>query len=407
MSTLSRLLIRNVSKGQTLSYLLANFIGLTIILCALQLHADLSPAMDTDSREDDLSYFGNDYLVITKRLGTLSALGMGESRFNVKEIEDIASQPWAKNVGNFKAADFSVYASVNIAGKGMSTAMFLEAVPDEFIDKKPANWSFDPLDPYSKPIPVIIPRDYLALYNFGFAPSRGLPQLSDEVVTSVPISIIMVGNGMREAVDARIVGFSSRLNTIAAPQEFIDWANDRFSTPNSITEEESHSPSRLIVSTTTSGDPAINDYLRQHGYEEAGNNIETGKASFFLTVVTGVIAGIGGVIAILAVIILLLSVFLLIQKNRVKIHQLMMLGYSPKTVSAYYLRLIGGINAGVLILSLAALWVLSLWWRNMLEALDIDTPSLWGTVVTGVAIMVIITVFNFFIVTRMIKKCFR
>ena len=44
----------------------------------------------------------------------------------------------------------------------MSTDMFFESVPDEFVDVKLDKWSFNPA---SDIVPIIIPRNYLNLYN--------------------------------------------------------------------------------------------------------------------------------------------------------------------------------------------------------------------------------------------------
>lgn len=409
MSTLSKLLIRNVSKGQTIAYLVANFIGLSIILCAVQLHSDLAPAMDR-SGEDGSSYLSDDYLIITKRLSSLSAIGGDKSRFTPQELDDIASQPWARKTGSFNSADFSVEGAVSFGGSGISSAMFLESVPDEFIDRKPEGWDYDTtaISDYSKaPVPVIIQRDYLALYNFGFAPSRGLPQLSDEMVKSAPLSLIMSGNGHKEVFPARIVGFSDRLNTISVPEKFLTWANNRYSTPVKTGGHVAQGPARLIIATTSAGDPKVEQYLEDQRYEAAGNNIESGKASFFLTVITAIIAGIGAIISILAIIILLLSVFLLIQKNKLKIHQLMTLGFSPMSISKYYFKIIGIVNLAVLALSMLTVWLLSTWWSGLMSSLDICGDSLWPSLISGVIAIAAITIFNFLIVARMVRKCFR
>ena len=58
------------------------------------------------------------------------------------------------------------------AGIHLSTDMFFESVPDEFVDIKLDKWHFDES---THTIPIIIPRNYLNLYNFGFAQSRSLP----------------------------------------------------------------------------------------------------------------------------------------------------------------------------------------------------------------------------------------
>ena len=64
------------------------------------------------------------------------------------------------------------------AGIHLSTEMFFEAVPDKFVDVSLDKWHFDE---NTHTIPIIIPRNYLNLYNFGFAQSRSLPKLSGRV----------------------------------------------------------------------------------------------------------------------------------------------------------------------------------------------------------------------------------
>ena len=47
-------------------------------------------------------------------------------------------------------------------GLHMSTAMFFESVPDEYVDVNLDKWEFDE---YERVVPIIIPRNYLNLYN--------------------------------------------------------------------------------------------------------------------------------------------------------------------------------------------------------------------------------------------------
>ena len=70
---------------------------------------------------------------------------------------------------------------------------------------------------------IIIPRNYLNLYNFGFAQSRSLPQLSEGVMGMVNLDIRITGVGRTENFKGKIVGFSNRLNTILVPETFMTW----------------------------------------------------------------------------------------------------------------------------------------------------------------------------------------
>ena len=47
-------------------------------------------------------------------------------------------------------------------------------------------------------IPIIIPRNYLNLYNYGFAKSQGLPQISEGIFQRVSLGIEVAGNGRTE-----------------------------------------------------------------------------------------------------------------------------------------------------------------------------------------------------------------
>ena len=51
----------------------------------------------------------------------------------------------------------------------MSTAMFFAIVPDAFVDVVSDKWTFIP---GTATVPIILPRNYLNLYNYGFARSR-------------------------------------------------------------------------------------------------------------------------------------------------------------------------------------------------------------------------------------------
>ena len=389
-----RLLRKNISVWQIAGYALANLAGLSIVLCALRFYGDVSDTFNSDD-----SFVRKDYLVISKKVSALNAIGVGgETTFSAAEVEKLNSQPWVRNTGTFTAANFNVYMSVNFQGKGMSTYMFLESIPDEFLDVSPEDWSFDPSNPE---VPIIMSKDYLTLYNFGFAATRGMPQISETLMARVPIKLTLSGTGGRMEVPARIVGFSSRLNTLAAPQEFIDWANRCFSP-----EVAAADPSRLIVEVNSPGDPAIERYMQRNGYEIAGDKADSSKAGYFLTLVTVIVAAIGGIISLLAFFILMLSIFLLLQKNRRKLHDLMLLGYSPGQTARPYNTLVITVNVTVLVLSVVLTELGASWWRPRMEDMGIAQGSPWPAVCAGAMITVVVTVANLLTIRRLVRRNF-
>lgn len=391
-----RLLRRNISAGQIAGYALANLVGLAIVLTAIQFYRDVTTVWD-----DEDSFISKDYLIISKKvsgLGSFMGADGGSTRFSEEEIADIASHRWARKVGRFNSAAFNVYAKVSLGGSSMGSDLFLESIPDDFFDVSPKGWGYEP--GRSDFVPVIISKDYLSLYNFGFATSRGMPQVSEEVIGMVPLQLSLSGNGRQQWVNARIVGFSSRLNTIAVPEEFMEWANREFSA------SASEAPSRLIVMLDKPGDPQVESYLDEHGYETAGDRAANGKAAYFLSLVTTVVIAVGLVISLLAFFILLLSIYLLLQKNREKIHQLMQLGYSPAQVARYYHLIILAVNLAVILSAIAVMLVASHQWRGPLATLGVESVTPWLTVAVGLAIMALITAGNLMAVSRTVRKGF-
>lgn len=389
-----RLLRRNISVGQMAGYAVANLVGLAIVVTALQFYRDVSGMLDDNGD----SLLQRDYVSVSHKVDGFGsfASSTADNGFTPEEIADIAARPWVRRVGEFTSARFNVAASIDMGGNNMSTALFFESIPDEYFDIRPDGWEFDPEHPE---IPIILSKDYLTLYNFGFASSRGLPQLSESLIGVVPLKISLSGNGRQAWYPAHIAGFSSRLNTIAVPADFMAWANGIYG--DSI-DNISSTPNRLIVELSRPGDPAIRDYLDDHGLEMSGDNSDNASASYFLRVITGIIMTIGGVITLLAFFILTLSLWLLLSKNRDKLFDLMQLGYSPDAVSLRYYIMVCTINFCVFVGAVAVLLVFRRFWTPLFDAIGWNGASIVPTLIVAIAIVFLITLLSMITIhTRM------
>lgn len=243
-----RLLRRNVSVAQTCGYAFASLVGLSIVLCAIQFYRDASGIFGADG-----SVSSRDFMVVSKQIGFSDR----NTSFTPDEIADLKAQPWVKAVGEFTASRFKAAISLDFAGRGLASETFFESLPAEFFDKLPSDWGFDPADGAEADVPIVLSRDYLSLYNFGFAATRGLPTLRENEIGMIPLTLTLRGrDGQTAVMRGHIAGFSSRINTIAVPEEFMHWANERFA-PGSAQE----APSRLVIETDKPGDPAIARYL--------------------------------------------------------------------------------------------------------------------------------------------------
>lgn len=387
-----RLLRHNISAAQLAGYALANLVGLTIVITAIQFYRDITAVWNAED-----SFISRDYLILSHHVSGLgSVLGTSKTEFDDDEIAGLEAQPWVRRIGRFTSSNFNVSASVNMGGNALNTALFLESIPSEFFDVEPDGWHWQP----GQSVPVIISKEYLTLYNFGFASSRGLPQISESMISMVPLQLSLSGAGRQQWVKARIVGFSSRLNTIAVPEEFLKWANAEFS------EEPTRAPSRLIVEVNTPGDPAIQQYLESNSLESAGDKVDNGRAAYFLSVTTAVVIAVGAIISILAFFILLLSIYLLLQKNREKLHDLMMQGYAPSSVARLYYLIVGAVNAAVLCASIIVMLIGSHLWKEPLQSIGAGTGSPVVAILTAVIIMSVITAGNFLAISINVRRTF-
>lgn len=165
MTLLWKLLRSHLSFAQTFGFALAGVVGMTVVLASMQAYRDVLPLFEAPD-----SFAKGDFLVLSKQVGTLNSLGMGSTDFSSGELDELASQPFVRSIGAFTPADYRVTGSVGMGGIGFSTYLFFESVPDRFLDVDSQAWHYEP---GSRDIPIVIPRNYLNLYNFGFARSQG------------------------------------------------------------------------------------------------------------------------------------------------------------------------------------------------------------------------------------------
>ncbi|MGM9868688.1 MAG: ABC transporter permease [Sodaliphilus sp.] len=389
-SLMWKLLRKHISKAQLIGFSLANLIGLSIVILAVQFYCDVLPVFN-----DEESFISKDYLIITRNLTSAGALMGGTTEFSPELIADIKAQPWCRKVAPFVNSEFAVTASIGVDNAhAMRTQFFFESIPSEFIDVDPT-WKFNPSNPT---VPVIMSRDYLSLYNFGFASTQGMPQISESEASSIPLVFNLAGNGLRDNVQGRIVGFSNRLNTIIVPQEFMTWANNKYGQGGKL------QPLRLIIEVNRPGDPAIQKYMDEHSYNIAGDKTNSGKTYYFLTVIVSIVVIVGVLISLLSFFVLMLSIYLLLQKNTRKLQDLLMLGYSPQEVSRPYIKMVLYINGAVLFLALVLMFAARASYMVMLSGLGTKGGTIVASIVVAIAIMASITTGNILAIRRKIRS---
>ena len=392
-----KLLRRHISLPQFAGFFFANLLGMMIVLLSLQFYSDVKPVF---SEED--GFIRPDYLILSKRISSLNAIGLGSvSTFSDKEMDELRAQPFAKRVGAFTASQYKVSCSMGISCVAQfGTEMFFESVPDAFVDVDLKKWHFREGDDV---VPIILPRTYLAIYNFGFAQSQNLPKISEGIVGMVEMTIAMRGNGRNEYIKGRVIGFSTRLNTILVPESFIRWSNARYA------PEADIEPSRIILEVGNPADDAIVNYINEKGYEMEDDKLDAGRMTFFLRLTAGIVMLVGLLISLLSFYILMLSIYLLVEKNTEKMRTLLLIGYSPARVALPYQLLTIGMNAAVLLLAMGGLCLLrSLYMEQLWRVFPkMSDGSILPAVLLGIVLFAIVSIVNAIIIRHRINQIWK
>lgn len=393
MKLIWKLLRENISKPQLIGFAVTSLIGMSIVLLAFQFYFDINPLF---TGKDKL--LKEDFLTITKKVGILDGLSSRSNGFSQNEIDDLKKQPFVKNVGAFTPSQFNVFGGFNSQKLGIAfnTEMFFESVPDQFIDVASDSWRFSPVD---NTVPIILPKNYLDLYNFGFAQASSMPRISEQLIGLINLDISITGrNGLRQQMKGRIVGFSNRLNSILVPETFMTWANQQYGgTPSE--------PARLIIEVSNIADPNLSGYFKDKGFEISGDNTTASKMSFFLKIIIGIVVSVGILICVLSFFILVLSIYLLLEKNMNKLKTLRLIGYSKSIVVKPYEWLAVGLNLVILVLSLAVTFIVRAQYLNFVGKLLPVAEARFSlyTVLIGFTIFVLLSLLNILIIRRKVK----
>lgn len=316
MRLIWKVLRQHISISQLFGFLMANIIGLAIIVIGLQLYRDVQPLMT-----DKEGFMNPDFMVISKPVENV----FEKPVFTAEEIADIESQDFVAKTGVFTPAKYSVY----LVSSHFETYMFFESVPEDFIDVNSEDWVFNPGD---NVLPIILPRAYLNLYNFGFAPTASMfPAISESMISDIVLDLRLGEAPDELQVKGRVVGLSSRLNTILVPQSFMDWSNELLAP-----EKENEGYSRIIVQVTNPTDKRIASYFEKHGFMVEGDKLDASKAGWLMRLLVAAVMLIGLIICALACYVLVLSIFLLMQRNQEAIRNLRGIGYTVAKVSIPY-----------------------------------------------------------------------
>lgn len=390
---LQKLQRKTLIPSQMAAYTLSLLVGATIALLSLQLYADLKPLLNSQT-----DVFRAHTVTVSKTVTAVKTARKKGIYFTDKELQRLKQQEFVKEVAQFNNSTFNVSAAISFGGQQMSTDLFFESVPDGYVDIQSDDWRWDSTSNF---LPIVIPEDYLNLYNFGFAESQSLPVVAPGLLSQVTFNVFVEGNGKRKVYNSRIVGLSSKINSILVPEDFLLWANREFGAA------DDKGSSRLLVEFSDASDERIAEYFKANGLNINKAELESSKMAFFFRLAMGFVMAIAMVIILLSMALIVMSMNLIVHRNREMFINLRNIGYSVGTMSRFYKVVTSLLTVGVIMLSaVIVVWIRS-YYLARLSTMFNAGGTLAPTIIGSLSLAALLLVICNHSIVRTIKRIIR
>ena len=367
--------MRTQHRSRLWAALLALCIGTTLLLLSVMIWWNFRELLYGKNQNDTL---GSTFLIIGKRV-TEQNMGVANATvFQQTDIDSLKQAPQVQDVGVISSNHFPVYAIMG--GKlPLATDLPLECVPDKFIDNMPDDWKWEP---GSRTLPIIISSQFLDIYNYVFAPSQGLPQLSESSVKSIALNL-KVGEGDKsEVFSAHVVGFSDRIGSVLAPQSFIDYGNKMYGKPGAPT-----APSQLILKAKDPSDIKFVNYLKGHDYATNSQNLRWSKMRAIVEVVTSATGVLALLLMGIGTLVFILFIELTIAHAQHSLTLLLQIGYSPHYLSRFMIKRFLPMVFGTVIVSMVITIIAQAVTAGVVKSQGLELPLMPGWPVFAALIM--------------------
>lgn len=303
-------------------FFVALCVGIFILILSVMLYTDIYSVLMSKKNQMQMQ----SYMVINKNI-TNEMMGKDLAAFfTPKEIEELTQLESVDKIEPVLSNYFPLSAS-NIGSLMFSTDLFLEAVPTSFLDTQLENFSWQE---GSLDVPVILSQDFLQLYNYGFALSQGLPQLSEETVKAIPFQLTIAHT---VTYTAHIVGFTQRFTSIMVPEEFLKYANKNYGSRDYETP-----PGRLVLRCNEKNKSELISFLQQKNYTTQNEIVKWEKIKNTATLIFSISSTIGILLLILCIVSLLMYIKILILQHSAQLNIMHQIGYAKSTLKKYFIK---------------------------------------------------------------------
>lgn len=389
---LNRLLFKYQRLGQMIIAFLGTLLGLSFLLISIQFYYDLKSVLN---QEEEI--FGANTFILQKKVSGLNTLSLGNNAFRQKDIQKLIEQDFVVRLDTFKTSTYDV--QLKLETPYFRTDGFVQALPQNYFSDVQANWQWTPESEF---VPIVMPEDYLTLYNHGFAPSQGTPQIAKETLYELEFSLEIKENGkVLKKFPSKIVGLTNKINSILVPESFLKFTNARYKQ-----EGKQKAPSRVIIQTTRDSYSAVESYIKENNLETSKSVLDKAKIKTYLSIIMIALLVVNFIILALSLLAFIQYSQIVIYKTDYEIQTLLRIGYSVKKITLTYIRFFAILFAIIAALAILAVFTFKRWSMGYMESMGFDfEPGVLPIVFyTSAVLFIIFTVFNLLNIRLLIKK---
>jgi hypothetical protein len=378
---LAALLLRKSNRSRLWMAWLSLCAGTALLLLSVMIWWNFRELLYGKKDNDSL---GSSFLTVSKKV-TDAKMGRPElTQFTPADLDTLSKAPGVMDVGALTSNRFPANITLN-SSLGFSTQAFLESVPDRFMDKRPPEWNWHP---GTRDVPIILSSEFLNLYNYGFALSQGLPQLSESSIQSLAFDLTLGSIDIRETYSGHVVGFSDRITSVLVPQSFMEFANSKYGkgTPPV--------PSRLIVKVTDPSDKAFSKFLETHDYITNSEQLRWSKIRAVVEVIAGSTGFLALILMAISGLVFVLFIELTIARAQQSLILLLQLGYSPHYLTRFMMMRFLPLMLGAIIVALVLAVIAQLLASVFITSMNLNLSTfpgwpVWLTALISISLLVL------------------
>ncbi|MCX6210785.1 MAG: hypothetical protein NTZ59_15100 [Bacteroidetes bacterium] len=368
-------------------------IGLSVatllILFSVQLQANYYDLLNAKNNQDSITNF----LVINKVLNNET---IGNTGITTDNVADFKKQNFVQEVSIITPSRFKASLQSNSERFPFYTDISFESVPSSFIDVNTANWNWTEDADF---VPIIAPNMFLDFYNFQFAFSQNMPQLTPDIVKMIVFNVNVqtaIGN---KQYKGRIVGFSNRITSLLVPQEFMTWGNQ-------FTSGKAAQPSRLIIKTKDPGNPVLVNYLEKNGYTTDADKTRFSKYRKIVNTVVSISWITGAIMLSFALLIFTLFIQLTVTACKNEIALLITLGTAPKQLEKFLMKQFFPANIIIIFICTLVITILQFFTSQWLQKLNMFVSNYISiyTIIVALVLLCVLWIVNKFTVRKYVYK---